>query len=392
MADAAAAELAPHFVQVGAEPVFVGGGPDDLRCGCGQSVLVRGFRPGTLLAVAIRCARCGAITTTPAVPPGEVLPFGVRVVTRERVEMPVPLALGPGLVLGDREELARVEALCRPRPVTSVTLEVTPSALAAIRADYDRLTGGRLAADAAALPADTRAALDHFPLAWAIRRIEPNAAVPLWWCLQEDPDAVAAILLAAFQHFTAVWPDHPLFDTMAASAAAEGFSTHALAPFAAAQCLAEAGARVAFARPASNRPRIDGFQIESGPGERMAVLARRLDCHDWPTPGEAVPALVCARAIDALIGAQAHINARRPGMVVLSVGPVHGSDDLPILAGVRAALEQRWRRHRGLLGAAVILPKVYPTDRSDRVRFGWTWLPVANPLRPGMGGLPAPAG
>jgi hypothetical protein len=379
-------EPAPHFVQVGIDPVFIGDGPVDFRCVCGASVLVRGYRPAALLKVAMQCVRCGAVTTTDGLPAGEVLPFGVRVVERDRIEIATPITLTGNVTIGDREELARVEALCRPQPVTSVLLEVTPDALARLAADYDRLTGGQLAAHRAALPADgdTAAALRRLPLAWAFRQIEPNAPVPLWWCLEQEPDAVAAILLAGFQHFSATWSGHPLFDAMTASAALDGFSTHVLAPFAAAQCLVETGNRVAFTRPVPERPRIEGFHIESGPGERLAVLTRRLDCYDWPAAARAEPAVVRARAIDTLIATQAHINARRPGIVILSVGPVRGTDDLPILAGVRDALESRWRRHRGLLGAAVILPKVYPTDRSDRVSFGWTWLPVANPAQPGI--------
>lgn len=379
-------EPAPHFIQVGSDPVFVGDGPLDFRCVCGASVLVRGYRPGTLLKVAMQCVRCGAVTTTEGVPAGEVLPFGVRVVERDRIEIATPITLNGNATIGDREELARVEALCRPRSVTSVMLEVTPDALARLAAEYDGLTGGQLTAHRAAVPADgdPAAALRRLPLAWAFGQIEPNASVPLWWCLEQEPDAVAAILLAGLQHFTAAWSGHPLFDALTASASLDGFSTHALAPFAAAQCLVESGNRVAFTRPVPERPRIEGFHIESGPGERLAVLTRRLDCYDWPTAARADPAVVRARAIDTLIGARQHVNARRPGIVVLSVGPVRGTDDLPILAGVRDALETRWRRHRGLLGAAVILPKVYPTDRSDRVAFGWTWLPVANPAQPGI--------
>jgi hypothetical protein len=70
-------DQAPHFLQVGVAPIFVGDGTDDLACRCGASVLVRGLRPGVLLAIDLECAACGAVTTTPGLGADQVVPFGV---------------------------------------------------------------------------------------------------------------------------------------------------------------------------------------------------------------------------------------------------------------------------------------------------------------------------
>lgn len=377
---------APHFAQVGSEPVFIGAGTEELRCACGSSVLARAYRPHSLLAIAIACAQCGDVTTTPGLPDGEVLPRGVRVVTRERMPVSTSIVLDPDTVLADRDELVRIDTLTQPQTPPSETMTLSAATLDAAEAEYDRLTGGRLAADRAAVEAgsaDLAAGLPPLPLAWAFGRLRAGVERPGWWCLAEEPDAVAAILLAAFREFIAVWSRHPLFDVMAASAAAEGFSTHALAPFAAARALAEAGNRVGFTRPPEGQTRMVGFHIDVDPTIRLDVLVRPLDLFDWPRGQGPQPAAVRAQAIDTLIASQNRINPRHPGVLVLSVGPVHRQADPVLMQGVSAALQGRWRRHRGLAGVALLLPKIYPTTRAELATFGWTFLPAANPHHPG---------
>ena len=111
---------------------------------------------------------------------------------------------------------------------------------------------------------------------------------------------------------------------MAAGAAAAGFSTHALAVFAAARCMAADGNRIGLVPP-DRGERIDGFHIttgstETGSPERVAVLVHRFDRFDWPRGRGVEVAATRAATIDALIASQGRINVRRPGMVVLSVG------------------------------------------------------------------------
>lgn len=377
--------VVPHFVQVGDDPVLTGPGSEDLVCTCGESVLARGVRPASLLAIAIACARCGQVTATAGLPPGEVLPPGVRVVARERRPVPTPYVLGADTVLADREELSRVDELTRPRKPASEAMPITAGTLDAVAADYDRLSGGRLAEARATLPpdgADPPNSLPKLPLAWALNRVRAGLERPGWWCLDQEPDAVATIEIAAFREFVSVWSQHPLFEAMAASAALDGFSTHGLAVFAAARAMSEAGNRVAFRRPPPGQTGIDGFAIEVSPVERLAVLVRRFDAFDWPRGEGAEVAVARARAIDALIGSQSRINPRTPGVLVLSVGPVRRQVDPVLIQGLSMALDGRWRRQRGLVGVALVLPKVYATTRSDLVTFGWTFLPAANPLHP----------
>jgi len=350
-------------------------------------VLLRGNRPGALLAIDIECAVCGAVTTTPGLAADQVIPFGARMVGRDRIPRPHPLALPAGTVLADRDELFRVDLLSRPRDVPAVPFDVSAPTLHAAGAEYDALTGGQLAAHRAAVPPDTDEmwpGLTRLPVVWALERLNAGVSTPGFWCLAREPDAVAANQLGAFREFPSVWSQHPLFPAMAAGAASTGFSTHALAVFAAARALAVGGNRVGFSPPVRAGARIEEFHIEigsgeAGPSERLPVLVRRFDRFDWPGGWGAEAAATRAAAIDALIASQPRINARHPGVLVLSVGAVRRQIDPVLIEGVTRALQERGRRHRGLAAVALMLPKIYATARQDQVVFGWIFLPFANP-------------
>jgi hypothetical protein len=394
----------PHFVQLGADPVFVGEGATDLDCRCGNATLVRGYQPHALLAIAIECARCGAVTTTAGLAEGEVPPQGVRVVERTRTPMPSLAVLPRDLVLCDRDEFLRVDALCRPRPAPVEPFEISAATLATLAAEYDRLGGGRLAEHRHVTRPDAVAGTSGLPplaLAWALGQLAAGVDQPGWSCMANDPDVAATAQLGAFREFLLTWSRHPLFPAMAAGAAAAGFSTHALAVFAAARCLAESGNRVGFIRPPNVGDPFDGFHVETAPTERMPVVVRRFDRFDWPGGQGADSAMVRAAAIDALIAAQGRLNARQPGLLVLSVGAVRARDDYPIIEGVANVLRARGRRHRGLAGVAVILPKLSAGARPGQVVFAWRFLPLANPHHTGgtirlgpppAGATPVPAG
>ena len=400
---------APHFRQITGVPIFVGDGADELACRCGASVLALGYRPGTLLAIGIECAACGSITTTPGLGADQIVPLGARAVERDRMPVPQPITLALGMVLGDRDELARVDRLCAPREAPAEPFEVSEATLAAAGVDYDRLSGGQLAAHRSAVPPDIGDAvpgLERWPLAWALGRLKPGSdATRDWWYSAQEADGIAAVQLGAFRDFMQVWSQHPLFPAMAASTAATGFSTHALAVFAAARCMAKDGNRIGFTPPGeaagsvSQGPRIaltplggiiglvppggegrmDRFHIETSPTERLPVHVRRFDLFDWPRGLGANPATTRAAAIDALIASQGRINARQPGFLVLSVGGVRRHIDPALIDGVKQTMRERGRRHRGLAGVALILPKIYTTKRQDEVVFGWVFMPFANP-------------
>ena len=96
---------APHFIQVGDAPAFTGVGGSDLVCRCGQSTLIKGYLPANFLAIRIRCFRCGAITGTPGLPDGEILPRSA--VSIEAKQVPVVASPMSGAVSCSRVRTKR---------------------------------------------------------------------------------------------------------------------------------------------------------------------------------------------------------------------------------------------------------------------------------------------
>lgn len=369
----------PHFVQVGDAPVLFGSGPETLDCACGASVLVRGYRPGTLLAIGIQCFRCGDVTTTRGLPDGAVLPQALRAIPPAATALPGSIALPDGLALAAEAEIARVDALTRPAEPPRETLTIGPETIAESLAAYDRLTD-RLDEhrDAVLRRSNPAAWLPQYPLAWALTCLQDRSGQSGWSWFASHADSAAVAHLGAFRHFLACWSRHPLFPAMAAGAAAEGFSLHALAVFAAAKCLADSGNRVAFAMPPANG-RMRGFSLGPADAEGVAATVQRIVQFEWPHGRSSEPAAIRTAVVDALVAAQGQVNLRRPGIVLLSPGAAPANFDQPVVDAMNAVLRAQGRRHRGVTAAAAILPKLLGTPRPDQVGFGWSFYPIANP-------------
>ena len=351
-------DLTPHFLQVGTGPVLVGDGPDALACDCGQ-VLVQAYRPGHLIGIAFRCARCSAVTTTPDLAEGETLLGHVVALARDAAEMPTPGVMQPGVRFADRAIVDREEGPMRPRPVPREPLTVTPALLQEVIAAYDAITGGAFAAHAAASQPLHWTGVRRYPLAWSCLRLQA------WLDAAGDPllgpveTTVAAMHVAAFRQFMAVWGAHPLFAQMASFAASSGFGVHELAVFASVQTLFTSGNRVGLVM-AGVDTRIREWSLQT--------LDRLLALETVPFPGYAWPdgkpwsAASLRHSLQAAIaGARGRGNALHPGVVILSAGLV------------------------------TITPRVGPTEVPDQFGFGWVFMPVANPAYEGENKVVVPA-
>ena len=69
-------------------------------------MLVQGYLPGNFLAIRIRCFRCAAVTRTPGLPDGEILPRAAIAVEATGTPMVTTSAIGRGDVLVGREAMA----------------------------------------------------------------------------------------------------------------------------------------------------------------------------------------------------------------------------------------------------------------------------------------------
>ncbi len=376
-------ERQPHFVQTGDEPIFTGQGTGELRCRCGQSVLVRGYDPGNFLGIDLRCAQCGAITTTAGLsalsrPPEQVLP-----VERTAATPPSGSTIAPDQVLAGREELERLMELHRPRGPESDRLTVSDAFLDAIAADYDRLSGGLLAEHLAAVAASETAkplsGYRPYPLAWAIHTLRAVIRSPDWSCTATSPASVATTVAGSFRYFLDCWSHHPLFPAMAATAADTGFSLHGAALFATAKCLVESGNRVGFVPPRDGSGRLRQFALAMGDGAPLTCAMEVFDRYEWPLGEEWRGADLHQRVVERLLASKGQINLRHPGMIVLSPGATWEQMEQPLVDSIHGAFHSHGRRYRHVTAISVILAKVLPTQAHDTVRFGYSFYPIPNP-------------
>ena len=143
-------------------------------------MLVQGYLPANFLAIRIRCFRCGAVSTTPGLPEGEILPRSAIAIEPTQMPMVTTAGIARGHVLACREAIARDYALTRPSSCRTSRCYLSRAMLEAAAADYDRLTGGRLAEHAAASP--PAEAPDHgaYPFAWSVLRLRERIDQPGW--------------------------------------------------------------------------------------------------------------------------------------------------------------------------------------------------------------------
>ena len=337
-------------------------------CDCGGSLLIAGYEPRNFLAIAIRCAACGRVSETPGLPAETVPPPAVTLIERG-AENP-PAAITSDTVLISREEMDRLAAFYQPRSTTTDPHVISEALLDDVEFQQRRWTGEPLEA--------SPGGYKRHALAWALAHFRAQLRDPDWTSFSEDNDLVAVTVIAAFRDLIASWAHHPLFGAMIGSAAAQGYSLHAMAMFGAAKSMASAGNRVAFVPAPGARPRIASFQLIVGTQDQMSVAVNRFDRFEWPDGAEATPQTVRASVVEAMASVQGAINRLRPGMLVLSPGAVEGTLEQLFVDSIVAAVGSHGKRHRGLAAVSVIFPKIQMTGKHREVRFGYSFYPVAN--------------
>jgi hypothetical protein len=366
---------APHFIQVGDVPVFSGVGNGDLICRCGTSCLIKGYAPQNYLAIRIKCFRCGAVTTTPGLPDGEILPRDAVAIEPREMPAVTTSPIPPGAVLADSAALSGEYGLTRPRQPPSERLTLSSDILEASATQYDRLTGGRLAEQCAATPPAMEAKHGDYPFAWSLLRLREQIGRPGWSWLHHDDDAMAAMHVAAMRHLMDCWGQHPLLDRLATPLAAPGQFLSTVTGLAVAKLLFDAGNRVGFTLPAADVQ----LHFSTSEGEPLALALRAPDALQWRERDRRRPHVLRAAVTDALASAHGQVNARNPGIVVLSASILQPDFDQMLVDSIHAVFRAVGRKHRGVAAIAVVMPKVLPVDRLDQVGFGYAFYPLRNP-------------
>jgi hypothetical protein len=368
---------APHYIQVGDTPAFIGAGAADLICRCGQSILIKGYLPANFLAIRIKCFRCGAITGTPGLPEGEILPRSAVGIARIAAPVVVPASVGRGAVLACRDEIPRF-ALTRPRDPPNEAVKLSRSMVEATAQEYDRLTGGRLVAHMDASPPAMGSAEGDYPFAWAVSRLRQQIDQRGWSWLRQNDDALAAMYVVALQDCLHCWGQHPSFGQLALPLAEPRRFLRTMTGFATAKLLFDAGNRVGFDPPTPVRTDVQ-LHFSTAAGEPLSLAMLAPDALQWKEREGRSPRVIRSAVVDALVSAQSRVNSRNPGVVVLSVSILLPDFDQALVDGIHAAFRTVGRKHRGVAAVSAIMPKVLPAGQPDRVGFGYAFYPIRNP-------------
>ncbi len=368
----------PHFIQVGDVPAFTGAGSTDLICPCGQSTLVKFYLPANFLAIRIKCFRCGAVTSTPGLPEGEILPRTAVGIEPQQAPAVTSSSVGRGAVLACQDEIARCYALTRPRDAPAEPMLLSHSVLESTAREYDRLTGGRLAEHAEASPPAMGSEQGGYPFAWAVLRLREQIGRPGWSWLQQNDDAMAAMHVAALQHFLHCWGQHPLLARLASPLTERGRFLRTMTSFATAKLLYDAGNHVGFSPPIPGRTDVQ-LHFSTAAGEPLSLAMVEPDALQWRERDRRSPQVMRSAVVDAVAAAQGQVNSRNPGIVVLSVSILQPDFDQALVDAIHAAFRSVGRKHRGVAAVGVVMPKVLPAGQPDRVGFGYAFYPIRNP-------------
>jgi hypothetical protein len=283
-----------------------------------------------------------------------------------------------GAVLASGAQVERTYALTRPQEPPAEAMVLSADTLEMVGAAYDRLTGGQLAAHRTASPHAMGSAHGAYPFAWSLARLREQVGGPGWSWFQHNDDALAAMHIASMQHCIACWGRHPSFAELAAPLAAPGQFLRSMARFAVAKLLFDAGNRVGFTLP-SPTPTDVPLHFATPDGNALTLALRAPDALQWRERDRRTPQSLRAAVIEALASAQGQVNARKPGIVLLSASILIPDFDQALVNAIHVAFRSAGRKHHGVAAVGVIIPKVMPAGSPEQVGFGYAFYPMRNP-------------
>ncbi len=338
-------------------------------------MLIQGYLPANFLAIRIQCFRCGMITSTPGLPEGDILPRSAMPVPTNRRPMVTTAAIARGAIIACQDAITRDYALTRPHSFPDEPLVLSRTMLEFVAADYDRLTSGRLAEQAAGSPPAEGVEQGAFPFAWSVLRLRERIVQPGWSWLYQDDDAMAAMHVTAMHHLMQCWGQHPLRARLAAPLAEPDRFIRTVTTLAMAKLLFDAGNRVGFS--------LSGKDVElhftTAADEPLSFALLAPDALQWRQRDRRSPDTLRAAVIEAMASAQGQVNRSRPGIVVLAASLLLPDFDQMVVDAIHAAFQSVGRRHRGVAAVAVVMPKVLPAGQPDRIGFGYAFYPIRNP-------------
>lgn len=364
----ASSEPGPSFiVQAEDAPVFrvLPDNGQVLICdGCREQTLIQGYCPPHFIDLGIICKKCGHVTTTPSVVRGQMIPHRpVLIPTGRYLLSTADLRLasegGHDATMVSERALWHEQQTLWPRPATTPRRELDQVLLEKAAAEYDRLTGGKYAAQAAAVAkaakhnrASAMARTEAF--AWATWRLERALSEPVF-DLRSGEIGMAMSFVSAFEHIIETWGHHPLFtDIMRTVSDGRSFQ-HTVAQLIAAAVLHTHGNRVALVVADGVDGRLADLALRFTPEETLHIEVKAPDLLADPaavSKADARALEVCILA--ALKSAKGQITSDKRGILVVAGGALpHGAHDR-LIAAAECALRRKGHDNKGVAGIVVI--------------------------------------
>jgi len=333
--------------------VFRGAGGGELACGCGHP-LVTGYRPENLLAIRMRCFRCGAVTSSPGPPLGYVLPREAQMPALADAPVVTPIDVGADVVLAGAEV-----ANTRPSDVRYQSIMLNRDRLDGLGAAFAALGGGA-----------------GHPLVGSLARLRERIGRDGWRWAIEDDDAVAAMHVAAFDYLRHCWGGRPDFAQLVTAFRVPTRYLRTLAAFAAGKLLFDAGNRIGFAL----QPPAQDLSLRVTMGDApLGVALSAPDALQWAARGRRSPQVFQRAVTDALAAARGQVNRAKPGLLMLSTSILYQDFDQMMVNAIHAAFRSVGRRYGGVAAVVVLLPRVSTMQQADEVGFGYALYPIVNP-------------
>ena len=269
--------------------------------------------------------------------------------------MVTPVDVAANVVLAD----AGVTAT-RPNDVRYQSMALSDGGLDALAAAFETLCGG---------------ATEEHPFVASVARLRERVGREGWRWFGDNDDAMAAMLVASFDHLRHCWGGHPDLVRLAASLSVSGRYLRTLAAFAAGTLMFE-GNRIGFQLQAPAQEL--SLRVAMG-DEPLAFMLSAPDALQWPARDRRSPQVLERTVIDALASARGQVNRARPGMVVLLSSILQPDFDQMLIDAIHAAYRAAGRRHGGVAAVVVLGPKVFPVQQMDEVGFAYALYPIVNP-------------
>jgi hypothetical protein len=304
------------------------------------------------------------------------------------VEMKLLSDGGTGNAFVSARSLERQIRALGPRQRPAFRRSIGPDTLPSIVSEYDELTGGAYAKQAASVSraeaqqSQTIACDEAF--AWAVAHLQRAFAAPILELRARDT-ATALTHLFAFEHAVEVWGHHPAFRAIMRTLSDGASFHHTMTQLVAAAQFYSHGNRVGLAHAGSGRERSADLFLRFTTTETLHIEVKAPSALTYPAPAPVDRVALDACVRGTLKKVRGQISSKKRGILVIAGGVVPTEVGDRLVGAVEAALRAKGRDHAGLAGVVVVTVEPSATLHAGagepRVRYDVAYhhAPVLNP-------------